>query len=243
MSSYSFAEVFETPMELSHGHMGIISKIVIPKIQRPYAQGRTDTTSTRIRNRLLKDIFKALKTGKELELNFVYGNILTNGNPYCNGSHNVMELLDGQQRLTTLFLIHWYVTVREYKSHEVVPNRMKKCLHGFVYETRITSSDFCQRLSDFHPDLCGKNRPSFVIRNSVWYRHCFDCDSSVVGMLRMLDAIHEKYEQETRSFERVMDSFKKIIIVEKSMKPRYDEKGYLMMGVKEFLLDTNSLLV
>lgn len=53
----------------------------------------------------------------------------------------------------------------------------------------------------------------------------------------------EKYEQETMSFERTLDSFKKIIIVEKSMKPRYDEKGYLMMGVKEFLLDPNSLLV
>lgn len=53
----------------------------------------------------------------------------------------------------------------------------------------------------------------------------------------------EKYEQETMSFERIMDSFKKIIIVEKSMKPRYDENGYLMMGVKEFLLDANSLLI
>ena len=53
----------------------------------------------------------------------------------------------------------------------------------------------------------------------------------------------EKYEQETMSFERTKDSFKKIIIVEKSMKPRYDENGYLMMGVKEFLLDANSLLV
>jgi len=53
----------------------------------------------------------------------------------------------------------------------------------------------------------------------------------------------EKYEQETKSFERTKDSFKKIIIVEKSMKPRYDENGYLMMGVKEFLLDANSLHV
>lgn len=53
----------------------------------------------------------------------------------------------------------------------------------------------------------------------------------------------EKYEQETMSFEHTTDSFKKIIIVEKSMKPRYDENGYLMMGVKEFLLDANSLLV
>ncbi len=51
----------------------------------------------------------------------------------------------------------------------------------------------------------------------------------------------EKYEQETASFNKVPDSFKKIIIVEKSMKPRRDEKGYVMMGVKEFLLDPNSL--
>lgn len=53
----------------------------------------------------------------------------------------------------------------------------------------------------------------------------------------------EKYEQEIQSFVRTTDSFKKIIIVEKSMKPRYDENGYLMMGVKEFLLDADSLLI
>ncbi len=51
----------------------------------------------------------------------------------------------------------------------------------------------------------------------------------------------EKYMQETASFDKVSDSFKKIIIVEKSMKPRRDEKGYVMMGIKEFLLDKNSL--
>ena len=36
-------------------------------------------------------------------------------------------------------------------------------------------------------------------------------------------------------------SKKKIVVVEKSMKVRRDEKGYVMMGVKEFLLDKNSL--
>lgn len=50
-----------------------------------------------------------------------------------------------------------------------------------------------------------------------------------------------KYEQETASFDKTMDSFKKIVIVEKNMKPRRDDKGYVMMGVKEFLLDKNSL--
>ncbi len=51
----------------------------------------------------------------------------------------------------------------------------------------------------------------------------------------------EKYEQETISFDKTGDSFRKIIIVEKSMKPRRDEKGYVMMGVKEFLLNKDSL--
>jgi len=51
----------------------------------------------------------------------------------------------------------------------------------------------------------------------------------------------EKMEQETKSFDKIDDSFKKIIIVERSMKPRRNEKGYLMLGVKEFLLDPNSL--
>lgn len=51
----------------------------------------------------------------------------------------------------------------------------------------------------------------------------------------------EKKEQETRPFDKTGDSFKKIIIVERSMKPRRDEKGYLTLGVKEFLLDRNSL--
>ncbi len=52
---------------------------------------------------------------------------------------------------------------------------------------------------------------------------------------------NEKYKQETAPFDKAADSFKKIIIVEKSMKPRRDEKGYVMMGVKEFLLDIDSL--
>lgn len=51
----------------------------------------------------------------------------------------------------------------------------------------------------------------------------------------------EKHRQETRSFDKAGDSFKKIIIVERSMKPRRDDKGYVTMGVKEFLLAANSL--
>ena len=44
-----------------------------------------------------------------------------------------------------------------------------------------------------------------------------------------------KYEQDTASFDKTMDSFKKFIIVEKSMKPHRDEKGYVTMGEENFV--------
>ncbi len=50
-----------------------------------------------------------------------------------------------------------------------------------------------------------------------------------------------KMEQETRPFDKAGDSFKKIVLVFGNMKPRRNEKGYVMMGIKEFLLDPNSL--
>ncbi len=51
----------------------------------------------------------------------------------------------------------------------------------------------------------------------------------------------DKMKQETKPFDKTNDSFKKIIVVGKSMKPRRNEKGYLIIGVKAFLLDPNSL--
>lgn len=51
----------------------------------------------------------------------------------------------------------------------------------------------------------------------------------------------DKMKQEIKAFDKTNDSFKKIIVVGKSMKPRRNEKGYLIIGVKEFLLDPNSL--
>ena len=51
----------------------------------------------------------------------------------------------------------------------------------------------------------------------------------------------DKMKQETKSFDKTNDSFKKIIVLGKSMKPRRNEKGYLLIGIKEFLLDPSSL--
>jgi len=51
----------------------------------------------------------------------------------------------------------------------------------------------------------------------------------------------DKRRQETEGFDHIHDSFKKLILVDGTMKPRRDEKGYVTMGVREFLLNPDSL--
>ena len=51
----------------------------------------------------------------------------------------------------------------------------------------------------------------------------------------------EKWLQETRSFDKVADSFKKIVLVKNPVVPHHDEKGYFIIGLLDFLLNENSL--
>lgn len=51
----------------------------------------------------------------------------------------------------------------------------------------------------------------------------------------------DKWLQETKSFDKITDSFKKIIIVRNPIVPRQSEKGYLIISLFDFLLNQNSL--
>ena len=51
----------------------------------------------------------------------------------------------------------------------------------------------------------------------------------------------EKWIQETRSFDKVNDSFKKIVLVKNPVVPHHNEKGYFIIGLLDFLLNENSL--
>lgn len=163
-----------------NGRCDAVDKILIPRIQRAYAQGRKNESG--IRASILEDIFGALRSGDLLELNFIYGTV----------RDSVFELLDGQQRLTTLYLIHWYVACREKRLEEI-----SGILRKFSYETRHTSADFCEGLSNYSYEKTEGQTVSQAIRKRIsWYFKSFDLDSTVESMLRMLDSIEEKYDED-----------------------------------------------
>ena len=148
-------------------------KISIPIIQRDYAQGRKDAAT--IRDKFLHEIFNRLDNDENLFLDFVYGNI--EGDKFIP--------IDGQQRLTTLFLLHLYFAKKERKDCEY--------LKGFTYETRSSSREFCERLVNADIDF-NKDEISADIKNYSWFMPFWENDPTVKSMLVMLDVIHDKFK-------------------------------------------------
>lgn len=98
--------------------------------------------------------------------------------------------LDGQQRLTTLYLLHWYILKRielEDKSNVL------KQLKGFSYKTRISTKEFCEFLVSTGSTLNIQQDKSItkVIEESPAFFSIWKRDPSVQGMLTTLDEIHD----------------------------------------------------
>lgn len=175
-AKHSFTDIFN--MSFTDGQETVkLQKIIIPIIQRDYAQGRLDPEIDRIRNRFLDSLYDAV-AGDPVTLDFVYGDINENG---------VMTPLDGQQRLTTLFLLHWYAAKKA-----GIPYDEYAFLSSFGYETRYSARYFCTELIDFTPSF---TRPlSEELIDQAWFPLDWRKDPTISSMLVMLDAIDEKFK-------------------------------------------------
>ena len=189
---FSYMDLFRKEVDLNKERKVVLNGIVIPKIQRPYAQGRTDGVSTYVRETFLEELFSTVQGKEILDLNFIYGIIRPSDSGY------VMELLDGQQRLTTLFLLHWYIANQELNEEDKADKAIRQSLAKFTYETRSSSKVFCKELANYHVQIPDGGTPKDVLRKAKWYFKSFDRDSTISGMLTMLNAIHEYYIRQTR---------------------------------------------
>ena len=184
--TYSFTGIFSKPVPYSsENNLVTISKIIVPRIQRNYAQGRNGENETKIRENFLREIFKNLAVNTVMGMNFMYGAVKKNKEN--DKEEYVMELLDGQQRFTTLYLLHWYLLNKEKKQNDPAFKPVRDALKSFLYETRTTATKFCKSLADYTCDF-GEDKPSEHITRARWYYRTYDKDSTVAGMLVMLDA-------------------------------------------------------
>jgi uncharacterized protein with ParB-like and HNH nuclease domain len=152
-------------------------KVEIPIIQRDYAQGREDKKE--IRDNFLSALLHSIESNTPIKLDFIYGSI----------EDKTSQPLDGQQRLTTLFLLHWYAAIK----NKILDDENSSILGKFTYETRISSREFCSILVSKSIGLSKTTILSSEIIDSAWFFLSWKKDPTIDAMLRTLDDIHKYF--------------------------------------------------
>jgi len=185
---YTFKSLFNSDFQVS-GNNVHLNTIEIPIIQRDYAQGRKLHEISRIRERFLEALLWSITNNQHITLDFVYGDVSEKG---------VFTPLDGQQRLTTLFLLHWYAAKKEQ-----VDQANYAFLERFTYATRFSSRDFCRELVRYKPDFSQETLAE-QIEDQPWYPYEWKNDPTIQSMLVMIDDIHAKFNNQTNLWESLV---------------------------------------
>ncbi|MBP3466774.1 MAG: DUF262 domain-containing protein [Paludibacteraceae bacterium] len=155
-------------------------KIQVPYYQRDYAQGRVDNGRIdNIRKVFVEELYGALKEPKNCHLGLVFGSYDEN--------EKVFIAVDGQQRLTTVFLLYWYVAWRENKL-----DGYKEKLKKFTWDTRSFSSQFVELLFKIQ----SSSNVIDAIKTNSNYFSVWESDPTVKGMLTMLEEIEKQYPKD-----------------------------------------------
>lgn len=173
-------------------------RVVIPGIQRHYVQGANNPKAESVRKQFIKEIFTAIeKKQNEFNLHFIYGPINTNG-------EDSFVPVDGQQRLTTLWLIARYAVEKAEPSDR---KDLLSLLSRFTYEDRINAKRFCQALTceNSRWDITQDPNPDILCQD--WFVDYWKEDETVASMIRMLSTIHEEWNkhQDTITTEDVLE--------------------------------------
>ena len=168
--------------------------VIIPKVQRDYAYGRQEEKVQDILDGMLTDIIEAVRDDFNNILDFVYGGT------YVHKSDKKAGLipLDGQQRLTTLFLLHFYASLLGDEDGNPIGQEDVEILTKFRYETRQSATEFCTNLiRSIRPNLIKVYKPEnnnikALIVDDALYLSTYDSDPTIMSMLNVLDKIEKK---------------------------------------------------
>lgn len=171
--------------------------VEIPILQRDYAQGRLDPRTKGMNRKgenFISVLFNALREEKGLRMDIIYGSIETRDDDHPEKKTFIP--LDGQQRLTTLCLLHWYLSQWEERSEKIAP-----LLQRFTYATRSTARDFCQRLCSLSLTRDELANPSEYFSEKMWFTSKYSYDPTIQAMLHMLNAIAKEQHKQSVSFD------------------------------------------
>ena len=164
------------------------------------------STEEQIRNEFLTALYDALSLppGHEslpLNLDFIYGSVERD-------KETRFLPLDGQQRLTTLFLLHWYLAWKD-GNHDEFREMFHLQGHSRLsYGVRPSSTEFFDELVKFFPSSSPDNVSPLkeMLTNQPWYFRYWRLDPTIQSSLTMLDAIHDRFRESEGCFSRLVDT-------------------------------------
>lgn len=169
-------------------------KIIIPIIQRDYAQGRNNPKAISVRTRLIDEWIDILRNPNlRMDFNYIYG----------NETGDIFYPVDGQQRLTSLYLLHWYLAMATDNTDEIDEWQ-------FDYKTRNSASEFFSFLRDadksvtlfdiLHLDTREEDKQA-SIRNESWFKTKWENDPTVVSCVNFLCMLSGKLSDYEEKFD------------------------------------------
>lgn len=195
MSSSVIQQYTQTPNNI----LALLSRyrVVIPGIQRHYVQGANNRKAESIRQQFVKEIIETIFSNESLNLHFIYGPINTDG-------EDSFVPVDGQQRLTTLWLVARYAAER---CDSITRVKILELLSRFSYEDRINASRFCHAFTLPESHWCIDDDPIVDILKQSWFLDYWKEDETVSSMIRMLSTIHNEWKNysDILTGERVLD--------------------------------------
>ena len=176
------------------------NEVQIPQVQRDYVYGRTigSGKEAAVLEGLLNEFKRVLESPERetIVLDFVYGDIHKKDNKY-----EYLIPLDGQQRLTTLYLLHVYAAVKQSIKNAEETGEQRKLPKGaeklarFSYETRTSASTLCDNLvNHFIVGLKLEEPISEQIEGDPRYLPSYEFDPTIRSILNVLDKIQEIFK-------------------------------------------------
>lgn len=180
--------------------------IEIPIIQRDYAQGRKDKGTMEVRSTFVETLLEHLQSGDNIDLDFIYGSMK-------ESDKTVFIPLDGQQRLTTLFLLHCYLAHKEDERENFLTIFHNNEKSRFTYETRTSSREFCDALvmNGFDFENLIDDSISETIKDASWFYMSWEDDPTIQSMLTMLDEIHTQFKDTVDLYLKLLETEQPVI--------------------------------
>ncbi|MEI0612646.1 DUF262 domain-containing protein [Brachyspira pilosicoli] len=144
------------------------NNLVIPEIQRDYVWGNNETVVKRFLNNI--------KNNNKLDTGFFY-------------SYKIYDdsyaLIDGQQRITTLILLYWYLNIEKEKLQKFKFKVRENCNNFLTQLLKSNKNDIENSIQNSKLNFSEK------IKNSSWYLSIWNDDPTIKSMLKSLDIINK----------------------------------------------------